>query len=202
MNGEFPMAIKRSTIIISLVGFITTLGGSIVSGVLANLITYGFMLGIPKIFAPDYKAILIGVIIAITIGIAIYLAIAIKFIPEKYHVTSAITSGILIGIIIGILVFPPFPLFEITSPQDNSAVDHVISVRGHGGIPNSEIRVFVVTDSIYPQSTTKPDLTGKWSVYPVYIGNPDQHDLEAEIYAVMTTSEGDYISKYIKVKRK
>jgi hypothetical protein len=80
VNGIFPMVVDRSKFRISLAGSVITLGGSIVTGVLANLIFYRLVL------APDYKAILIGVIIAITMGIAIYLSIA--RIPKKHHVNG------------------------------------------------------------------------------------------------------------------
>ena len=188
------MPIDRGKIRISLIGSVTQLGGNIVTGVMANLILYKYVL------APDYKAILIGVIIAIVMGMAIY--IVIGRVPEKYHVKSAIISGILFGIVIGMII-SPFPLFGITSPKDNSAVDHIITVRGCGGIPNSEIQVFVITNRKHPQPTTVPDATGKWTVYPVYIGEPHHSGLEAEIYALMTTPEGNvYESNCIKVKRK
>jgi len=197
------MAIDRSKFRTSLICSVTILGGNIVSGVLANLIVYGLMLGVPKIFAPDYKAILIGVIIAVIMGMAIYLLPVKKVIPEKYHVKSAIVSGILLGIVIG-QVISAFPIFQITSPKDNSAVDHVISVRGCGGIPNSEIQVFVITDDIYPQDKkSHPDATGKWSVFPVFIGGAYHDWIEAEIYAEMTTPDGNvYKSNFVRVKRK
>ena len=194
MNGVFPMAIDRSKIGISLIGSVTQLGGNIVTGVMGNLIAYGLVL------APDYKAISVGVIIAIVMGMVIY--VVIGRIPEKYRVKSAIVLGVLLGTVIG-MVIPPFPLFEITSPTDNSAVDYVISVRGHGGIPDSEIQVFVITDYLYPQAKAYPDAAGEWTVFPVFIGKEHQLGLEAEIYAEMTTPDGKvYRSNFIKVKRK
>lgn len=196
------MVIDKNTFGIALIGAIMAFVVDIVSGVLGNLAAYGLNLGVPKIFAPDYKAILIGVIIIIIMGIATYLAI--KKIPEKHQVKSVLALGILAGIVIGMIISPPFPLFEITSPQDNSAVPHIISVRGCGGIPNSEIQVFVITDDIYPQDKkSHPDATGKWSVFPVFVGEKHQHGIEAEIYAEMTTPDGKvYRSNFIKVKRK
>lgn len=197
MNGAFPMAINRSKIRTSLIGSVVALGVDIAISVLENLIFSRWVI------APaDYNAILIGVIIAIIMGIAIYLLLVKNVIPEKYHVKSAIVSGILLGIVIG-SVISPFPVFQITLPKDNSAVDHVISVRGLGGIPNSEIQIFVITDYLYPQTKTYPDATGKWTAFSVFIGEGHNHGLEAEIYAEMTTPDGKvYISNFVKVKRK
>lgn len=195
MNGVFPMAIDRSKVISSM-GSVIAFGGNIVTGILTNFFLYRMVL------APDYKAILIGAIIAIVIGVGIYLVIAKEIIPERYHVKSAIVLGVLLGIVIG-MVIPPFPLFEITSPTDNSAVGYVISVRGHGGIPDSKIQVFVITDYLYPQAKAYPDAAGEWTVFPVFIGEERHFGLEAEIYAEMTTPDGKvYRSNFIKVKRK
>lgn len=191
------MLTKRDT-------FIQTFSASLVMELIAsavgNLIIYGLTYGLQKIFAPDYKAILMGAMVAIIIGIA--LAIVIKYIPERYHNIVALTLGIIIGVALA-EVASPFPLFEITSPGDNSDVENIITVIGHGGIPNSEIQVFVITNDKYPVPTIKkPDRMGKWSIYPVHIGEPRQIVLEAEIYAVMTTPDGaTYESNRVKVKR-
>lgn len=188
------MAVDKTTlgIVMAVVAFVV----NIVSSVLRYIDTHGFVLRVP-----DYNAILIGVIIVIIMGVVTYFAI--KSIPKKYRVPSVLILGISIGILIGLVISPPFPLFEITSPTDNSAVDHVIMVRGHGGIPNSTIQVFVFTDYLHPQEKAHPYATGKWTVYPVFIGEKDHHGLEAEIYAEMTTPDGKvYRSNFIKVKRK
>lgn len=195
------MAVEKNTFGIALSVAILAFVVNIMSSILVNFAAYGLVLGVPKIFAPDYNAVLIGVIIVIIMGVVTYLAI--KTIPENYQLKSVLILGISIGILIGLVISPPFPLFEITSPTDNSAVDRVIMVRGHGGIPKSEIRVFVITDYLYPQDKAHPYATGKWSVHPVFIGEDDQHGLEAEIYAEMTTPDGNvYRSNFIKVNRK
>ena len=188
------MFTNKNTFISPLMVFFTTFGMNIIGGIIANLILYGFVLGIPKIFAPDYKAILIGIIIAFIITTIIYLA--------QINLKRALIVGIMVGLVITIVI-PPFPLFEITHPKNGDIIPHKITVRGCGGIPDSQIQVFVITPiDQFPQDITKVDTNGKWTIFPVYIGEPHQSGLEAEIYAVMVSPEGNvYESNHIGVKR-
>ncbi|MFZ3058112.1 MAG: hypothetical protein WA102_00110 [Candidatus Methanoperedens sp.] len=99
------------------------------------------------------------------------------------------------------------PVYEITIPKPNSEVDQIITVGGHGAIPSSEIKVFVIDDNgnRWLEGTTFPDTGGSWELYPVYIGRPNGADKGKMyvIYASMTTQNGTvYNSKKVSVRRK
>jgi hypothetical protein len=175
-----------------LINFFEILGVNLIASILANLIAYKGLVWL-KLFAPEYNALIIGVTIGIIAAIVFHL---IK-IPSK----KALALGVLVGLLLFIII-PIYPLFEITDPRNGDAVPHIILVKGHGGIPDSEVKVFVITDQLYPQGNAKVDANGKWSVYPVYIGEQHSRKLEAMIYANMTTPRGNtFTSNYIKVKR-
>lgn len=186
------MSIDKNTLRVLII-FVETLGINLIAGILANLIFYRGLVWL-KLFAPDYNALFVGIIIGLIVTIVFHLC--------KIDLKKALALGALIGLLLFIII-PIYPLFEIINPRNGDVVSHIISVRGHGGIPNSEIQVFVITDQLYPQGTTKVDANGKLFVYPVYIGEPHHRGLEAVIYANMTTPNGDvFISDYVKVKRK
>ncbi len=123
---------------------------------------------------------------------------------EKHKIAAILIVGIIIGLIVGLTTSEAIKSdFKIINPKNGNAVPHKIKVLGGGGIPGSEIQVFVITSiDRFPQGVTKAGTNGRWTVFPVYIGESHQRGLEVEIYAVMTTSEGNvYESNYIKVKR-
>jgi len=107
---------------------------------------------------------------------------------------------------IGPILFPVFPVFEITNPVLGQQVEMIYMVSGHGGLIGATVLV-EVTDPLGKEwtqtKTSTIDNRGIWNVPNVRFGIPEDSTKEFLIVAKYSDKNGNwYYTKQIKVVRK